>query len=67
MREVTHREVLALIQGGAADVVETLPLHEYRTTHIRGAIHLPLSRLSRDAPEALSSARPIVVYCRDSL
>jgi rhodanese-related sulfurtransferase len=67
MREVTHREVQALIQSGAADLVETLPLHEYRTTHIRGAIHLPLSRLVRDAPAALSSARPIVVYCRDSL
>lgn len=67
MLVVTHREVLALVQSGAADIVETLPLHEYRTVHICGAIHLPLPHLWRDAREALSPARPIVVYCRDSL
>ncbi len=67
MLVLTHREVLALAAAGTADIVETLPLHEYRTVHIRGAIHLPLPRLWREAREALSPARPIVVYCRDSL
>ena len=49
MRTVNHREVLALLEAGA-DIVETLPLHEYRTVHIRGARNLPLKSLWRQAP-----------------
>ena len=67
MAILTHREVLALVAAEAADIVETLPLHEYRTVHIRAAIHLPLPQLWREARAALSPARPIVVYCRDTL
>jgi rhodanese-related sulfurtransferase len=67
MLVLNHREVMALLQEGAAQIVETLPLHEYRTAHIRGAIHLPLPRLWRAALSVLSPDRPIVVYCRDSL
>jgi phage shock protein E len=66
MRTVNHREVVALLEAGA-DLVETLPLHEYRTVHIRGAINLPLKSLWREVPARLSPGRPIVVYCRDSL
>jgi rhodanese-related sulfurtransferase len=67
MMVVTHSEVLALMRSGGADIVETLPTHDYRTAHIRGAIHLPLNRLWKEAPTLLSAARPVVVYCRDSL
>jgi rhodanese-related sulfurtransferase len=66
MRTVTHREILALLEGGA-DIVETLPLHEYRTVHIRGARNLPIKSLWRQAPAMLTPGRPVVVYCRDSL
>lgn len=67
MLALNHREVLELVESGGADIVETLPSHEYRTVHIRGAIHLPLSRVWRQAPALLSPGRPVVVYCRDSL
>jgi rhodanese-related sulfurtransferase len=66
MQVVDHREVLALIKAGA-QVAEILPLHEFCTVHIRGAIHLPLPRLWHEARKALSPDAPIVVYCRDSL
>jgi rhodanese-related sulfurtransferase len=66
MQVVDHREVLALIKAGG-QVAEILPLHEYCTLHIRGAIHLPLPRLWHEARQALSPGPPIVVYCRDSL
>jgi len=64
---LTHRGVLALSAAGTADIVETLPMHEYRAVHIRGAIHLPLPDVMREARARLSPARPVVVYCRDSL
>ena len=66
MRTVNHREVLALRESGA-DIIETLPPHEYRSVHIRGARNLPLKSLWRQAPELLPLDHPVVVYCRDSL
>jgi rhodanese-related sulfurtransferase len=66
MRTVNHREVLALRESGA-EIIETLPPHEYRAAHIRGARNRPLKALWRQAPDLLPLSRPIVVYCRDSL
>jgi rhodanese-related sulfurtransferase len=51
----------------SAQIVDVLPTHEYATTHIRGAIHIPVGRILRDAPTLIDSARPVVVYCRDCL
>lgn len=48
-------------------VVDVLPSHEYRRSHIRGAIHLPLPRLLRDAGPHLDRDRAVIVYCRDAL
>jgi len=66
MKSVDYRELIALRRGGA-QIVEVLPAFEYRTTHIAGAIHLPLARVIVDASNRLASDRPIVVYCRDAL
>jgi rhodanese-related sulfurtransferase len=64
-RIVTHREVLPLAVGGG-QVIDVLPEHEYRESHIQGARHLPLKSLMREA-NTLDKDRPVVVYCRDSL
>jgi rhodanese-related sulfurtransferase len=53
--------------SSSAQVVDALPSHEYQSTHIRGAIHIPVRNILRDAPKLLDRARPVVVYCRDSL
>lgn len=66
MRIVDHREVSNLIAQGA-QIVDVLPEHEYRDTHIKGAIHLPLGRLWRQADRTLKKIAPVVVYCRDAL
>jgi rhodanese-related sulfurtransferase len=66
VREIQHRELLQMLSAGA-QVVDALPTHEYATTHIRGAIHIPVGRILRDAPSLLDRTRPVVVYCRDSL
>jgi rhodanese-related sulfurtransferase len=50
-----------------AQVVDALPSHEYDAAHIRGAIHIPVGHILRDGPKLLERARPVVVYCRDSL
>jgi rhodanese-related sulfurtransferase len=53
--------------SSGVQVVDALPSHEYSTAHIHGAIHIPVGNILRDAPKLLDRARPVVVYCRDSL
>jgi rhodanese-related sulfurtransferase len=67
VREIQHRELAAMLASGDAQIIDALPSHEYNSAHIRGAIHIPVGRILRDAPAALDRARPLVVYCRDSL
>jgi rhodanese-related sulfurtransferase len=66
MREIRHRELLRMLNNGV-QIVDALPSHEYDTTHIRDAIHIPVGHILRDAPIALERTRPVVVYCRDCL
>jgi rhodanese-related sulfurtransferase len=66
VREIQHRELLQIVSDGA-QIVDVLPTHEYAMTHIRGAIHIPVGRILRDAPTLLDRACPVVVYCRDCL
>jgi len=63
---VDHREVLALLEEGGR-AVEVLGRTEYCAVHLRGAIHLPLPRLWREASTLLEPDRAVIVYCRDSL
>jgi rhodanese-related sulfurtransferase len=53
--------------SAGVQIVDALPSHEYNAAHISGAIHIPLGRILRDATASLDRARPVVVYCRDSL
>ena len=66
MRVVDHREVLKILAAGG-QIVDVLPEHEYRAAAIKGAIHLPLPKLMREAERTLDNSRSIVVYCRDCL
>jgi rhodanese-related sulfurtransferase len=66
MRQVDHREVLAMLSADA-QIVDVLPVHEFSGAHIKGAIHIPLRKILTDAPASIDRSRPVVVYCRDSL
>lgn len=52
--------------GSGLQLVEVLPAKEFETEHLPGAIHLPLTGLTRRAAhDALDRVRPVVVYCFD--
>lgn len=55
-------QVKELIDGGA-QVVDVRTAKEHGVSHIEGATHIPLERLSEDA-EQLDRERALVVYCR---
>ena len=53
--------------SASAQIVDVLPAQEYDGAHIKGAVHIPLSRILTDAPMVLDRSQRTVVYCRDSL
>jgi rhodanese-related sulfurtransferase len=57
------RELLA----AGAQLVEVLPEQEYREEHLPGAINIPLKQLDAASTASLDHARPVIVYCWDSL
>lgn len=60
------RDLLDGDRGARVQLVEVLPAKEYGTEHLPGAVHLPLTGLTRRAAnDALDPARPVVVYCFD--
>ena len=53
-------------EGRHVQLVEVLPAKEYGTEHLPGAVHLPLTGMTRRAAnESLDPSRPVVVYCFD--
>ena len=68
MPGTVHRdEVQALIERGAAQLVEVLPKDEYDEEHLPRAIHLPLRSLDATTAGVLDRVRPVLVYCWDAL
>jgi rhodanese-related sulfurtransferase len=65
-RTIDRAETKRLISDGA-QLVEVLPAKEYGEGHIPGAINLPLRELNGETAGVLDRARPIVLYCWDSL
>jgi len=68
IKEVALDEAKALVAAGAL-VLDVRNLAAYEARHITGALHMPLSTLSKSIPASLEGARsqPIVVYCGDGL
>ncbi len=63
---IDRRAVLRLLDEGA-QLAEVLPGAEYDEEHLPGAIHVPLKALSAESARVLDPARPVIVYCWDSL
>ena len=64
-QEISRNELRRLVADEAAQLVEVLPVNEYREDHLPGALNLPLRRLESDARQVLTPARPVIVYCWD--
>lgn len=65
-KEIDRHEVQALI-GRGAQVLDVMSKGEYESSHIRGALHIPLGKLAEKGPALLDRERPIITYCYDSL
>jgi rhodanese-related sulfurtransferase len=59
-------ELRRLMDAGT-QVVDVLPVGEYRDAHLPGAVNIPLKQLGARTAQALDRTRPVAVYCWDSL
>lgn len=64
-RQVDRDEVRRLLDRGA-QLVEVLPVNEYREDHLPGALSIPLRHIDAEALQRLSKGRPVIVYCWDT-
>lgn len=65
MRRVYDVDDVRRLIDNDAQIVEVLPGAEYETTHLPGAVNIPLKRLTADAVAKLDPERTVVVYCYD--
>jgi rhodanese-related sulfurtransferase len=65
-QSVDREKVQQLMEGGA-QIVEVLEERQYRLAHLPGARHIPAWELTRSRAAELDPARPVVVYCFDTL
>lgn len=61
-QELDPGEAKVLAESGAAVLVDVREDSEWRSGHIPGAIHLPLSRFARESTR-LPKDRRLVLYC----
>ena len=61
---IDREEVRRLVADGA-QLVDVLPVEDYETLHVAGAVNVPLRELDARAPLELDRGRAVVVYCND--
>lgn len=63
-RHISHDELVREIARGGVTLVDALPIDDYVSGHLPGAISIPLADLEKRAPSALPNRdAPIVTYC----
>jgi rhodanese-related sulfurtransferase len=67
VEQIAYPRLAELLEGSETQLVEVLPDEEYAAAHLPGAVNIPLKLLDDDTTAGLDRARPVVVYCWDSL
>ena len=66
MPTVIGRDELRTLTGQDVQLIEVLPAEDYAWARLPGAVNLPLKELDAGTGQ-LDRARPVIVYCHDSL
>jgi rhodanese-related sulfurtransferase len=64
--EIDRHEVQRLL-GEGGQLVDVMSASEYSSSHIAGAMNVPLPKLPELAAQKLDHDRPVITYCYDSL
>jgi rhodanese-related sulfurtransferase len=64
---IDRNRVRELLEAQNAQLVEVLPRTEFDEEHLPGAVSLPLKTMDVSSTSVLDPARPVIVYCWDTL
>ncbi len=67
VEQIAYARLAELLERADTQLVEVLPEEEYVAVHLPEAINIPLKLLDGDTAAGLDPARPVAVYCWDSL
>jgi rhodanese-related sulfurtransferase len=62
---VIDRDQVQQLVAAGAQLVEVLPVDEYKEDHLPGARSIPLRQINQETAATLDSKRPVIVYCWD--
>jgi rhodanese-related sulfurtransferase len=65
MKKIKTEELQKKLKNNEVILIEVLEKEEYNKGHIKGAVNIPLKRISTDAREKYDKYDEIVVYCSD--
>lgn len=60
--DIDRTELLDLIAADDLQLIDVLPVAEYESEHIPGALSIPLRSLDAESVAHLSKSKPTVVY-----
>jgi hydroxyacylglutathione hydrolase len=60
---IAPRELVARLSAGELQLVDVRDLHEWRSGHVSGSLHVPLSELTNGGVAALPHHVPLAVTC----
>jgi rhodanese-related sulfurtransferase len=66
MKTIKTDELQKMIENDEVIVIDVLEEDEYKKSHIKGAINIPLKRIGFEARKKFKKDDKIVVYCSDS-
>jgi rhodanese-related sulfurtransferase len=67
VEQIAYARLVELLDDTDTQLVEVLPEEEYVAVHLPKAVNIPLKLLDGDTTAGLDRARPVIVYCWDSL
>lgn len=63
MKTITKDELKKKLENDNIYLIEVLDEEEFKKSHIKGAINIPLKKIGTEAKQRFNEADEIVVYC----
>ncbi|WP_339736763.1 rhodanese-like domain-containing protein [uncultured Sunxiuqinia sp.] len=65
MENITTEQLRKKLDKNDIVLIEVLDEEQYQTSHLPGAINIPVSRIGTEVKQRFESDQEIVVYCSD--
>lgn len=66
MKKITTEQLKEKLDKNDIVLIEVLDEEQFKQSHIRGAINIPLKKIGTEAKQRFDSEQEIVVYCSNT-